>query len=80
MQFCYFLVMQKLSGLFLFVVLISGAFSSSFAFAQIEPIAENDLYSVDEDSILTIAPVGVLLNDTNIDSDFFAIIQNPKNN
>ena len=67
--------MQKLSGLFLFVVLISGAFSSSFAFAQIEPIAENDLYSVDEDSILTIAPVGVLLNDTNIDSDFFAIIQ-----
>ncbi|MEX2192337.1 MAG: cadherin-like domain-containing protein [Nitrosarchaeum sp.] len=67
--------MQKLSGLFLFAILISGAFSSSFAFAQVGSIAENDLYSVDEDSILTIAPVGVLLNDTNIDSDFFAIIQ-----
>lgn len=67
--------MQKLSGLFLFAVLISGAFSSSFAFAQIEPIAKNDLYSVNEDSILTIAPTGVLLNDTNIDSDMFAIIQ-----
>ena len=67
--------MQKLSGLFLFAVLISGAFSSSFAFAQIEPIAENDLYSINEDSILTVNPAGVLLNDTNIDSDFFAIIQ-----
>jgi len=32
--------MQKLSGLFLFAVLISGAFSSSLAFAQIGPIAE----------------------------------------
>ena len=67
--------MQKLSGLFLFVVLISGAFSSSFAFAQIGPIAEDDFYSVNEDSILTINPTGVLLNDTNIDSDIFAIIQ-----
>lgn len=67
--------MQKLSGLFLFAVLISGAFSSSFAFAQIGPIAENDSYSVNEDSILTVAPMGVLLNDTNIDSDIFAIIQ-----
>lgn len=67
--------MQKLSGLFLFAVLISGSFSSSFAFAQIGPIAENDFYSVNEDSILTVAPMGVLLNDTNIDSDIFAIIQ-----
>ncbi|HSB83410.1 MAG TPA: cadherin-like domain-containing protein [Nitrosarchaeum sp.] len=66
--------MQKLSGLFLFVVLISGAFSSSFAFA-LEPIAENDHYSVDEDSVLVIGPNGVLINDTNIDSDFFAIMQ-----
>ncbi len=67
--------MQKLSGLFLFTVLISGSFSSSFAFAQIGPIAEDDSYSVNEDSILTVAPIGVLLNDTNIDSDIFAIIQ-----
>jgi VCBS repeat-containing protein len=67
--------MQKLSGLFLFVVLISGAFSFSFAFAQIEPIAENDSYFVNEDSILIVNSLGVLLNDTNIDSDIFAIIQ-----
>ena len=67
--------MQKLSGLFLFAVLISGAFSSSFAFAQIGPIAENDFYSINEDSILTINPAGVLLNDTNTGSDIFAIIQ-----
>ena len=68
--------MQKLSGLFLFVVLVSGAFSSSFAFAQVEPIAEDDFYSVNEDSLLTINPIGVLLNDTNTQSDtFFAIIQ-----
>lgn len=67
--------MQKLSGLFLFAVLISGAFSSSLAFAQIGPIAEDDFYSVNEDSILTVAPMGVLLNDTSIDSDIFAIIQ-----
>ena len=67
--------MQKLSGLFLFAVLISGAFSSSFAFAQIGPVAEDDFYSVNEDSILTVTPPGVLLNDTSIDSDIFAIIQ-----
>ena len=67
--------MQKLSRLFLFAVLISGAFSSSFAFAQIGPIAKNDFYSVNEDSILIINPAGVLLNDTNTDSDIFAIIQ-----
>ena len=57
--------MQKLSGLFLFAVLISGAFSSSFAFAQVGPIAENDFYSVDEDSLLTVDSIGVLQNDTN---------------
>jgi VCBS repeat-containing protein len=68
--------MQKLSGLFLFAVLISGVFSSSFAFAQVGPIAEDDFYSVDEDSLLTINPIGVLLNDTNTQSDtFVAIIQ-----
>ncbi|MFQ5782675.1 MAG: Ig-like domain-containing protein [Nitrosopumilus sp.] len=68
--------MQKLSGLFLFAVLISGAFSSSFAFAQVGPIAQDDFYSVDEDSILTVDPIGVLLNDTNTQSDtFLAIIK-----
>jgi VCBS repeat-containing protein len=67
--------MQKLSGLFLFAVLISGSFSSSLAFAQIGPIAEDDFYSVNEDSILTVTPMGVLLNDASIDSDIFAIIQ-----
>src|SRR3989344_2887997 len=76
MQYYNFIIMQKLSGLFLFAVLISGAFSSSFAFAQIGPIAEDDFYSVNEDSLLTVSPIGVLLNDTNIDSGIFAIIQN----
>ena len=66
--------MQKLSGLFLFAVLISGAFSSSFAFAQVGPIAENDFYSVDEDSLLTVNPIGILLNDTNTQSDTFLSI------
>jgi len=64
--------MQKLSGLFLFAVLISGIFSSS-AFAQI-PTTEDDFYSVNEDSILTVNSNGILFNDTNI-GDFFAIIQ-----
>lgn len=68
--------MQKLSGLFLLTVLLSGAFSSSFAFAQVGPFAENDLYSVNEDSILTVDPLGVLLNDVNTNSDtFVAILQ-----
>jgi len=68
--------MQKLSGLFLLTVLLSGAFSSSFAFAQVGPISENDLYSINEDSILTVDPLGVLLNDVNTDSDtFIAILQ-----
>jgi len=68
--------MQKLSGLFLFAVLISGAFSSSFAFAQVGPLTEDDFYSLDEDSLLTVNPIGVLLNDTNTQSDtFLTIIQ-----
>ena len=66
--------MQKLSGLFLFAVLISGIFSSSSAFAQI-PTAVDDFYSVDEDSLLTVSTDGVLFNDTSIENNFFAIIQ-----
>lgn len=66
--------MQKLSGLFLFAVLIAGAFSSSFAFAQTGPLAEDDFYSLDEDSLLTVNPLGVLLNDTNTQSDTFLAI------
>ncbi len=67
--------MQKLSGLFLFAVLITGAFTASFAFAQVELTAEDDFYSVDEDSLLTINnPLGVLLNDTNTQSDIFLAI------
>jgi len=66
--------MQKLSGLFLFAVLITGAFSSSFAFAQTGPLAEDDFYSLDEDSFLTVNPLGVLLNDTNTQSDTFLAI------
>ncbi|MEK0320975.1 MAG: Ig-like domain-containing protein, partial [Nitrosopumilus sp.] len=69
--------MQKLSGLFLFAILISGAFSSSFAFTQVGPIAVDDFYSVDEDSLLTINSIGVLQNDTNTQNSntFLAIIQ-----
>lgn len=66
--------MQKLSGLFLVAVLISGAFSSSFAFAQV-PTAQNDQYSLNEDSVLVVGPTGVLINDANIDNNFFVIIQ-----
>jgi VCBS repeat-containing protein len=66
--------MQKLSGLFLVAILISGAFSSSLAYA-LEPIAENDFFSLNEDSILTVDPIGILSNDANIDSTFIAIIQ-----
>ncbi|MBS3923080.1 MAG: tandem-95 repeat protein [Nitrosarchaeum sp.] len=66
--------MQKLSGLFLVAVLVLGAFSSSFAFAQV-PTAQNDQYSLNEDSVLTVGPSGVLINDANIDDNFFAIIQ-----
>jgi len=77
MQFWDFLIMQKLSGLFLFVILISGVFSSSSAFAQVGPIAVNDFYSLDEDSLLTVNPIGILQNDTNTQSSttFSAIIQ-----
>ena len=66
--------MQKLSGLFLVAVLISGVFSSSSAFAQI-PTTVDDSYSVNEDSLLTVNPDGVLFNDVNLVDDFFAIIQ-----
>ena len=57
--------MQKLSGIFLLTVLFSGALFSSFAFAQEGPIAEDDFYTVDEDSLLIVDPIGVLQNDTN---------------
>jgi len=69
--------MQKLSGLFLFAVLISGTFSSGLAFAQVGPIAVDDFYSLDEDSLLTVNPIGVLQNDTNSQNSntFLAIIQ-----
>jgi len=68
--------MQKLSGLLLFAVLISGMFSSSFAFALVGPIAIDDFYSVDEDSLLTVNSIGVLQNDTNTQNSntFLAII------
>ena len=65
--------MQKLSGLFLFAVLISGIFSSSSAFAQI-PTAVDDFYSVDEDLLLTASPNGVLFNDTDPNDGFLAIL------
>ncbi|KER06427.1 Translation initiation factor IF-2 protein [Marine Group I thaumarchaeote SCGC AAA799-E16] len=58
--------MQKLSGIFLLTVLFLGALFSSFAFAQEGPIAEDDFYTVDEDSLLIVDPIGVLQNDTNI--------------
>jgi VCBS repeat-containing protein len=66
--------MQKLSGLFLLAVLISGSFSSSFAFAQVGPTAEDDLYSVDEDSLLTVDSIGVLLNDADTQSGTFLAV------
>ena len=66
--------MQKLSGMFLLTVLLSGSFSSSFAFAQVGPVAEDDFYSVNEDSLLTVQPLGVLLNDTNTNSNTFTSI------
>ena len=57
--------MQKFSGIFLLTVLFSGALFSSFAFAQEGPIAEDDFYTIDEDSLLIVDPIGVLQNDTN---------------
>lgn len=61
----------------MFAILILGAFSSSFAFAQVGPIAVDDFYSVDEDSLLTVNSIGVLQNDTNTQNSntFLAIIQ-----
>ena len=55
-------------------VLISGVFSSSFAFAQVGPIAKDDSYSVDEDSLLTVDSIGVLLNDTDTQSGIFLAV------
>jgi len=57
----------------LFAVLLLGIFSSSSAFAQI-PTAVDDSYSVDEDSLLTVFPNGILLNDSDVGDDFFSII------
>ena len=67
--------MQKLSGIFLLAVLFSGVLFSSFAFAQEGLIAEDDFYTVDEDSLLIVGPIGVLHNDTNTsDSPLNAIL------
>lgn len=45
------------------------------------PIASNDTYSIDEDSILNVAAPGVLGNDSDIDSDLLtaAPVSNPSN-
>lgn len=61
--------MQKLSGLFLFAILISGAFSSSFAFA-LAPIAEDDFITTLEN---TPKNIPVLDNDSDIDGDSLSI-------
>ena len=66
--------MQKSSILFLFAVLISGTLFSNFAFAEDDLIAEDDSYSINEDSLLTVDSFGVLLNDTNSSSDTFEAI------
>ena len=67
--------MQKLSGIFLLAVLFSGVLFSSFAFAQEGIIAEDDFYTVDEDSLLIVGPIGVLHNDTDTsDSPLNAIL------
>ena len=66
--------MQKLQGIIVSLILISGVFASSYAFAQAELSAEDDFYSIDEDTILTIDPIGTLLNDTNTDSETFLAV------
>ena len=66
--------MQKSSILFLFAVLISGTLFSNFAFAEDGLIAEDDFYSINEDSLLTVDSFGILLNDTNSSSDTFDAI------
>ena len=72
--------MQKLSGIFLLTVLFSGALFTSFAFAQEGPIAEDDFYTVDEDSLLIVDPIGVLQNDTNTtDNPLNAVLLNDVN-
>ena len=70
--------MKKLLGIFVLIVLLSGMFATSnFAFSQVGPLAQDDFYSVDEDAVLTVDPIGVLLNDTNTDFDtFIAVIMN----
>ena len=67
--------MQKLSGLFLLMVLISGVFSSGFTFAQIAPVAVDDSYSTNEDTTLNISTPGIIANDTNTGGDILAIVQ-----
>ncbi len=72
--------MQKLSGIFLVAILFSGTLFSSFAFAQEAPIAEDDFYTVDEDSLLIVDPIGVLQNDTNtINNPLNAVLLNDVN-
>lgn len=66
--------MQKLSGVFLLATLFSGILFSSSAFAQEGPIAEDDFYTVDEDSLLIIDSIGVLKNDTNTTNDSLSAI------
>ncbi|MCV0392968.1 MAG: cadherin-like domain-containing protein [Nitrosopumilus sp.] len=62
--------MQKLSGLFLFAVLISGTFSSGLAFAQ-DPIANDDSITILENTPIIIP---VLANDVDVDGDLLTII------
>ena len=67
--------MQKLQGILVSLILISGVFTSSYyAFAQAELSAEDDFYSIDEDTVLTVVPIGPLLNDTNTDSETFLAV------
>ena len=60
--------MQKLSVILL-GMLFSGVSFSGFAFAQEGPIAEDDFYTIDEDSHLIVDSIGVLQNDTNFSND-----------
>ncbi|MHA7648097.1 cadherin-like domain-containing protein [Nitrosopumilus sp. S4] len=61
--------MQKLSGLFLLAVLISGTFSSGFAFAQ-DPIANDDTVTTLENTSIIIP---VLANDIDADGNLLTI-------
>lgn len=77
MHFWFFKIMQTYMGFLIFAVLILGVFSSNLVFGQTLPIAEDDFYSVDEDSVLSVEPVGILHNDTNTQNagTFLAIIK-----